>query len=421
MKAILNILCIWIPFPKLRRGARNKLANGVCFINDMFLSKRKYAKWIRDVKQDKSLFVPITQIPFERKSTDVKIFAYYLTQFHAIPENDLAHGKGFTEWTNVASVVPQFSGHWQPHVPYDVGFYNLLDINVMRRQAELAKMYGIYGWCFYYYWFSGRRVLEKPLENFLKSDIDMHFHFCWANENWSKLWDGGNQEIILEQKYADDDAENFFHDILPYIKDSRYEKIDNKPVLIIYNIKKIPRKYLHQFKEKLDEMAIQNGFAGFFWGANPVNNFFDIKSVNFDVVVEFPPHALMGLKNKMRSRLQNGARFTIKNVHRYIQNKAYFKNNDVHTFKACFPYWDNTARKLYSNAVIFDMYGDDFYQWLTDIVKWTKKNNPDNQQYVYINAWNEWAEGAHLEPDTRHGYKNLGIVKRCLEEARKSN
>ncbi len=418
MKAIINILCIWIPEPRLRRKARNGLVRLIGLGYNIFFSRRKYAKWLVDLKRNKSLFVPLTATPFKREPQDTKIFAYYLTQFHAIPENDKTHGKGFTEWTNVTSVMPQYTGHWQPHIPYDVGFYNLSDINVMRRQAELAKTYGIYGWCFYYYWFSGKRVLEKPLDNFLASDIDMPFHFCWANENWSKNWDGGNKDVFLAQNYANDDADKFFNDVLPYIQDNRYEKIDNKPILIIYNIKQIPGNVLQNFKSRMDELALQNGFAGFYWGANPVNGFTDIESVNFDTLVEFPPHRLLRVKNKMKPCLINSAHFNIRDMHNWIKNKEYLQTCASNTFKACFPYWDNTARKLYSNAAIYDMNSNDFYQWLSGIIQWTKQHNPANQQYVYINAWNEWGEGAHLEPDTRYGYRNLDVVKKCLIDNR---
>ena len=142
-----------------------------------------YSQWVDQLKNAKDHFVPYTDKPFERQPGDPKVYAFYLTQFHAVPENDRAHGKGFTEWTNVASATPQFVGHYQPKIPYDLGFYNLLMPGVMERQVEIAKTYGIYGFCFYYYWFSGKKLLEKPLEYFLHSDIDFHYHLCWRNKH----------------------------------------------------------------------------------------------------------------------------------------------------------------------------------------------------------------------------------------------
>lgn len=216
-------------FTKLKR----KVKNLQCWkARHRIFSWPSYGKWVEEVHQDKSQFVPFTDMPYQRKEGDVKIFAYYLTQFHAIPENDDAHGKGFTEWTNVASAQPHFVGHYQPKIPYDLGFYNLLMPGVMERQVEIAKAYGVYGFCFYYYWFSGKKVLEKPLEYWLAhKEIDFHYHFYWANENWSKLWDGGNQEIILKQELKEGDAGRFFNDMLPYFQDSRYEKIMRKLII----------------------------------------------------------------------------------------------------------------------------------------------------------------------------------------------
>ena len=172
---------------------------------------------------------------YERHPDDPKIFAYYLPQFHAIPINDQNYGRGFTEWRNVARATPLFRGHCQPNVPYDLGFYSLDHAEILERQAALARKYGIYGFCFYYYWFGGNKVMEKPLRLFLDSRIDLKFHLMWANENWSRLWDGGNREIILEQKNVDPAAADIFYkDIRPYIKDRRYEKINNRPVFAIY-------------------------------------------------------------------------------------------------------------------------------------------------------------------------------------------
>ena len=390
--------------------------------NKIFYNKYKsflkeYGDWVYDMQTNKNHFVPITNKPFKRKKDTPKIFAYYLTQFHAIPENDDAHGRGFTEWTNVANASPQFVGHIQPNIPYDVGFYNLLDINVMKRQAELAKMYGVYGWCFYYYWFSGKKVLEKPLYNFLKSNIDIHFHFCWANENWSKLWDGGNKDIILEQKLNEKDATKFFDDLLPFIKDERYEKIDNKPLFCIYKPTLFDKDVLKKFMNKLNELAKKHGFNGFYFMANNVGGFNQPKEYGFNGIIEFPPHTLWdkGIKEHPQ-RLSKKSNFHINDLTNFIENKEYIYQTDYELFKACFPSWDNSARKTYSNGCVFMMPDNGFEDWLSGIINWTKENNSSNKQYIYINAWNEWGEGAMLEPTKRFGYKNLDIVKRVLEK-----
>lgn len=382
-----------------------------------------YGKWVEEIHQDKSQFVPYTDKPYERKNGDPKIFAYYLTQFHAIPENDDAHGKGFTEWTNVASAAPQFVGHYQPKIPYDLGFYNLLMPGVMERQAELAKTYGVYGFCFYYYWFSGRKVLEKPLEYWFEhKEIDLHYHFCWANENWSKLWDGGNSEIILKQELKEGDAERFFADMLPYFKDERYEKIDNKPILMIYRPSMFPNDVLTKFMDTIQDLARKNGFDGIYL---TYSSFMDadvafMEEVGFEGKVEFPPHGIHIKSNKTENRLIPATNFTIHDMDEFIRNKAYLTKVNGKVFRCCFPQWDNTPRKAWSGGWCYRLTGEGFKTWLKDIIRWTKDNHTQTEQYVYINAWNEWAEGAILEPTLRYGYKYLDIVKNAIIETREA-
>ena len=405
----LKLLCGLIPVSQYRRSARKK-------IQSQYIAPA-YAKWIDDLHNNKSNFVSITNKPFTRKQNTPKLFAYYLTQYHAIPENDAAHGKGFTEWTNIAAATPQFVGHYQPKIPYDLGFYNLLDVNVMRRQAELAKMYGIYGWCFYFYWFSGKKVLEKPLYNFLKSDIDMPFHLCWANENWSKLWDGGNKEIILEQKLGNGDAERFFDDILPFIQDKRYEKIDNKPILMIYRPAMFPAEKMKSFLKTLDKLAREKGFDGFWFMASNAFNFDTPVEYGFRGIIEFPPHGMGGVTDRIEAlKFSTTANFSVFGLTRFIKEKLYITKPNYTLFKAVFPSWDNTPRKAYSEGICFNLSEQEYKQWLSGVIKWTRENNKKNQQYIYINAWNEWGEGAILEPTTRYGYKNLELTKQCLEE-----
>ena len=379
-------------------------------------SWRSYSHWVENLHQDKKLFVPFTSKPFKRQENDVKIFTYYLTQFHAIPENDKAHGKGFTEWTNVASTIPHFVGHHQPKIPYDLGFYNLLMPGIMERQVEIAKTYGVYGFCFYYYWFSGKKVLEKPLEYWLShKEIDFPYHFCWANENWSKLWDGGNSEVMLKQELKDSDAENFFYDILPYMKDPRYEKIDNKPMLMIYRPSMFPKEKFIKFVNVLQTLAKNNGFNGLYlMSSNHTKIEDDIETWGLQAEVEFPPHGIKVKSNKTIDRLIPATNFTIHMMDEFVKEKKYLTETTNKTFRCCFPSWDNTPRKAWSWGMCYLLKDEDFKTWLYDIIQWTKKNHSKNEQYVYINAWNEWAEGAILEPTTRFGYKYLDIIKEVL-------
>lgn len=380
----------------------------------------EYINWITDLKQNHSLFVPFTKEKYKRHSEDIKIFAYYLPQYYAIHENNESFGLGFTDWTNVAQATPQYIGHFHPKIPYDLGFYKLTDLSTIRRQVEIAKAYGIYGFCFYYYWFSGKSLLDIPIKLFLNSDIDFHFHFCWANENWTRRWDGGNNEIIMEQKLEETDFDCFFYDILPYIKDKRYEKIGNRPMLIIYQPELFPKKTFIDFCNRINHLATTEGFNGFFITITPFrfagNN---PKELFIDGVTEFNPHG-MECEDVIKKTINPKAIINIHNVKKYLHNNLHLKTfSNCLTFKSCFPDWDNSPRKLFQGCDIFDMDFNDFEKWLFDIIQWTKQNNERDKQYVYINAWNEWAESAILEPTTRYGYKNLEIVKRCIEKTRK--
>lgn len=382
----------------------------------------EYIQWINDLKQNRSLFVPFTNEKYIRHSDDIKIFAYYLPQFYSIPENDESFGLGFTEWTNVAQASPQFVGHFHPKIPYDLGFYKLTDLSTIKRQVEIAKTYGVYGFCFYYYWFSGKSLLDIPIKLFLNSDIDFHFHFCWANENWSKRWDGGNKEVILEQRLEEADFDQFFHDILPYIKDKRYEKIGNRPMLIIYRPEIFPKYIFINFCDRINHLAKKEGFEGFFITITPAgytgNN---PNELLVDGVTEFNPHG-MQCEDVYKKTINPEVNISIHNVRKYLENDLHLKTFDnCLTFKSCFPNWDNSPRKLYQGCDVFDMDFIDFEKWLFDIIQWTKQNNGNDKQYVYINAWNEWAESAILEPTTRYGYKSLEIVKKCIEKSRTNN
>lgn len=389
------------------------------FYKTQQVSIRRYAEWIDTLKTDHSHFVQYDNNSFSREPNDVKIYAFYLPQFYAIPENDNAYGKGFTEWTNVTQITPQFIGHEQPKIPYDLGFYNLKMPGIIERQVELAKNYGIYGFCFYYYWFSGHKLLKDPLDYFLHSDIDFHFHLCWATGNWSKRWDGGENELILKQTLSVNDAVPFFEDILPFIKDSRYEKINGKPLLIIYSPGIFDKETFVLFTERLNNLAFAAGFNGFHILSTNAYGFDLPLEYGCDGLVEFPPHDLDIDNYYIRKPILNKrSDFSIVDMTSFISDAKYAKENKYITYRTCFPSWDNTPRKLYTGGFCFLMNEDDFYKWLFYNIQYTKTNLPTDRQITYINAWNEWAEGAILEPTVHDGYKNLSIVKKVLQEAR---
>jgi lipopolysaccharide biosynthesis protein len=370
----------------------------------------------------KNDFVPLAKDSYQRKESDPKVIAFYLPQFHQIPENNEWHGKGFTEWTNVTKAVPQFLGHHQPQLPIDVGFYDLASPKVMYRQVELAKQYGLYGFCFHYYWFSGgKRLLETPIFNWLNNkDLDFPFCLCWANENWSKLWDGGNREVLLKQESKAEDAEDFFRDILPFLQDERYIRMEGKPMLTIYRPNLFEKEEMLKFSVKLRELAIKAGLPGLWLNMVGVDYFEGTASEwGFDGLVEFPPMRITHLRKYVTDGNPINPDFKgfVYTMEESIESGAIFENKvtDVPVFRGCFPRWDNTARKAYSNASTYLQSPETFRKWLSGLLKWTKENNSPEKQLIFINAWNEWAEGAQLEPDSRYGYAYLQSVKDAIE------
>ena len=384
---------------------------------------KKFGEYYFSKNED--VFVDILKNDYERKEDDVKIVAFYLPQYHFIPENDANFGKGFTEWVNVTKAKSHFVGHYQPHIPYDVGFYDLESDKVMYRQIELAKKYGVYGFCFYYYWFSGQRLLEKPIFNYLNNkELDFPFCFMWANETWMKLWDGGNREIIKEQIIKDDDKEKFFDDILPFFKDNRYIKIDGKPLLMVYRTDNFSKGLFRNFFFYLQQSAVRNGLNGIYLMVVDTNNSLNVCDEDgiIDAKVSFPPHKMNDKRYVLSADSDQYFKGEIYNSQIYVENiinKLKSEKNEFPFFKTVFPSWDNTARKAYTGAsVYYGMTPSLYKDWLKASIDYTKKNNRSGQQFVFVNAWNEWAEGAHLEPDLKYGYAYLQATRDALEETR---
>ncbi len=374
--------------------SNNKLT---CYLN--YITKRETTNNFVEILKDQNI-----------KNNLFKLIAFYLPQYHQIPLNNKYHGQGFTDWQNVAKSIPHWVGHYQPHIPIDVGFYDLNSIDTLKRQVFLAKIYGIYGFCFHYYWFSGKKLLERPINNLLShKEIEMPFCICWANENWSTLWDGGNRQVIMKQELLDDDAEKFFNDLLPFIEDTRYIKINNKPLIIIYRPDLFPKEKFLKFINTLRLLIKKHNFEDLYV-ITAKFKFNDIlENWNLDAMVEFPPHQMINLKeDKIDSYINPKFIGLIYDMQDYILNKKYNYTYKGKLFKTVFPSWDNSARKAYSGAGVYNRMTPILYKkWLSDCINWTKENHNENEQFVFINAWNEWAEGAHLEPDMKYGYAYL--------------
>jgi len=334
-----------------------------------------------------------------------RVICYYLTQFHRVPENDEWWGEGFTEWTNVRKATPLFEGHYQPHVPRD-GYYDLMDDpQTFRHQIDLAKQYGIGGFCFYYYWFNGRRLLEKPLEMFLNdSSLDMPFCLMWANETWSRRWDGSEHEILVQQRHNDEDDISFIASLKPYLLDSRYIRIDGKPLISLYRRDLFPN--ITSTVMRWRTWCRENG-VGEIYVVNVLTREKQSSHSAFDCALEFPPHGLWRAKPLYPSGLATNFDGGV-----YGAEDLLCRDRDFPTFKCVSPSWDNTPRLGLRSSLFNGTTPALFQKRLAEAFRVSHYNT------VFVNAWNEWGEGAHLEPDMKWGDAYLQATKNALQGVR---
>ncbi len=370
---------------------------------------------------DKRYYQEITDKPYTRSEGDGKIIAYYLTQFHPDKHNEEWWGKGVTEWNNVTRAVPQFTDHYQPRLPGELGFYDLRVVDNMRRQIELARMYGIYGFSFYYYWFDGERLLEKPLEMFLENkDLDFPFSICWANENWTKRYDGTNTDILMEQRNSVDSYCNVIKDIVRFLSDSRYITIDNRKMLTVYRPSLMPKvKNVLQYWR---DYCKENGIGEIYVIAVKENGIeTDWLAEGYDAVTEFHPGTLYTNCVNISEDLKyvrndfSGEVFSYPDI---VYRQKYFKYDYKKLYRAVMPMWDNTARRNNKGMIFHGSTPALYKQWLKDVIMAGKKRDDIEDNMIFINAWNEWGEGAYLEPDKRYGYAYLQATKEAVEESR---
>jgi lipopolysaccharide biosynthesis protein len=345
-----------------------------------------------------------------------RLIAFYLTQFHPIPENDGWWGKGFTEWTNVTKTFPLFDGHYQPHLPTDFGFYDLRVRETRRDQINVAKQFGIDGFCYHYYWFSGKRILNKPLDDMLlDTESKMPFCLCWANENWTRRWDAAEHEILIAQRYLPEDDVDFIKSLIPFFSDSRYIRVDGKPFLIVYRPQHLPnaRKTLDVWRDYCRRF----GIGDLHLCAALTHGNEDYMQYGFDSGVEFPPHNLK--QTNINSQLSFCKAF-FGNVMQFSSVATYYLNRfygEQRVFKTIFPSWDNTARTGNRAVVILNGTPDNYECWLASTLDLRKYSNSD--ELIFINAWNEWAEGCHLEPDRKYGRGFLEATLRAKKGIRR--
>ena len=342
------------------------------------------------------------------------LVAFYLPQFHTIPENDEWWGKGFTEWRNVTRALPQFEGHYQPKLPGDLGFYDLRNPDVMREQARLAREYGISAFCFYFYWFGGKTLLETPLRNWLNDkSIDLQFCLCWANEKWTRTWDGRGDEILIDQKHSPEDDIAFIEHVAEYMRDPRYLRIDGKPVLLVYRPGLLPdaKQTSSRWRNWCRENEIGEIHLAY------VQSFErpDPKAIGFNAAVEFPPNlSSSSAVTHEQALLNNDYKGKILDWQKMAQQFHLHKelSDAVHPGANCG--WDNEARRPGKGVTYVYQSPRHYGEWLQKIMTTTSSAETKT---IFINAWNEWAEGAILEPDLRFGYANLHNTRSALLSA----
>lgn len=353
----------------------------------------------------------------------MKLIAFYLPQFHEIPENNKTWGEGFTEWTNVKRAYPLFMGHNQPRKPLHDNYYNLLKDGIMEWQMALAKQAGIYGFCFYHYWFQGRMVLEKPVEMLLKNKkIDFHYCFAWANEPWTKTWHGagGSREIMIPQTYGGEEEWKLHYEYFrKYFMDRRYIKEKNRPVLLVYRLRNIP--HFNDMIRYWNESAKKDGFSGIFillmnkWREN------EIKSRWVDGSVDFEPNKTRAemlyapplLPPKAKTSLLWNRLALRTTSYKKLYERMICTIHEKNQFRTVFVDFDDSPRR---GARAFIMEGSTPKKFGKYLKRSIQCSRAEGNEYLFINAWNEWGEGNYLEPDTKHGYGYLKVIRQVLKE-----
>jgi hypothetical protein len=352
---------------------------------------------------------------------ECKVLAFYLPQYHPIPENDRAWGKGFTEWRNVGAAQPWFVGHDQPRVPAELGYYDLRVPDIMRKQAAMAQEHGIFGFCYYYYWFHGARPLNYPIENMLNDKrVDIPFCFCWANESWTKRWDGGNREVILEQRHDPIDDIAFFNSVAPAFMDLRYIKIDGKPLLLVYRTELFPDIY--ETTELWRREAERNGWPGLYLvRCESFGGELHPSVLGFDAAYEVPTFKLPDFMLVDKDEVSGVHKRFHGRILSYRKVIDYYAHRPAANYKRYYDVmlaWDNTAR--YGNmATVFHGVTPELYKtWLGTAIARTVREHSGAERLVFVNAWNEWAEGSYLEPDIKRGAQFLRATRDVVEQHR---
>jgi GT2 family glycosyltransferase/protein-L-isoaspartate O-methyltransferase len=345
----------------------------------------------------------------------VRLIAFFLPQFHPIPENDTWWGKGFTEWTNVTRATPIFRDHQQPHVPGELGYYDLRIPETRDAQSALAREHGVYGFCYYYYWFAGRRLLHRPLDEMLRrGEPRQPFCVCWANESWSRRWDGQENQILIKQSYSSEDDIAFIKSLFPLFSDDRYIRICGRPILLVYRVEDLPnpQRTVERWRRACHKAGLADPYLIRVLSFGSLSDSRPPAEFGFDAAVEFPPH---GLAVPTTPPAETSADF--RGVfYDYVATAKAFRAKSTppyRLFKTVMPSWDNTARRQNAANIFLNSNPAEYETWLRDAITVTRRFSVGDERIVFINAWNEWAEGNHLEPDVRYGRAFLEATRRA--------
>jgi len=343
---------------------------------------------------------------------DVRLLAFYLPQFHPFPENDRWWGTGFTEWRSCARAKPLFSGHYQPHLPDHLGFYDLRLPLVMEEQARLARSYGVEGFVFYFYWFAGKTLMEQPLRDMLANPrVTTRFCLSWANENWTWRWDGKDHEVLISQDYSMADSKAFIEHILPYMTDERYIRVDGKLLLLVYKPSDIPdlARHVAIWRKTVREA----GLGELYIMGNQRSPNDDFRSEDVDAALEFAPHGLDTMNLAATVDVSEGFSGRIYEYADVVNLALSRPAPEKHVFRSVTLGWDNTARRGLAATIMNNFSSSLYRSWLQALCNQARERFPDEieRRLVFINAWNEWAEGTHLEPDARYGFTYLEATR----------
>jgi lipopolysaccharide biosynthesis protein len=355
-----------------------------------------------------------------------RILAFYLPQFHPTTENDKWWRPGFTEWHNVARARPVFRGHEQPHEPADLGYYDLRVPEIRQMQAAIARRYGVDGFIWYHYWFAGRRLLDRPFDEMLSSGApDFPFAICWANEPWTRAWDGKSDAVLMPQEYSTVDDQVHGRWLARAFGDDRYIRVEGRPLLLVYRASQIPDPRRTTDAWRAESIAAGTGEPWICRVESDRLETGDPGALGFDAAIEFAPAwAELGQPLRRAPWWWRARRLGLTNrAYGRLRIYPYDYLADQMTSRATPPYlrypgvtptWDNSARRPDSGTVFMDSTPDRYRRWLVDALTKAAALGPDS--FVAVNAWNEWGEGCHLEPDRRHGYAYLQATARALSD-----